>query len=78
MDYTIAPAEVVTIDTLALTVENDSDVNLLPYTSGDLATFSIEPPPQAPNRLNTVTTTFGGGTLASSAVIRWRNRYIGI
>lgn len=78
MDYSVAAGEIVTIDTLALTVTNASGTNLLPYTTGDLATFGLEPPPQAPNRVNNVVISFGGAVLASSAVMTWRNRYIGI
>jgi len=78
MDYEIADGEVVTIDTLALTVTNDSGDNLLPYTTGDLATFGLEPPPQAPNRINNVVVSFGGATSSSAVSMTWKNRYIGI
>lgn len=78
MDYFIAAGEVVTIDTLALTVTNADDTNLLPYTDGDLATFGLEPPPQAPNRINNVVISFSSAETASAAVMTWRNRYIGI
>lgn len=79
MDYTVANGETVTIDTLALTVTNQFGVNLLPYTSGDLATFGIEPPPQAPDRRNVIYVSFSGGTAGiSAATMTWRNRYIGI
>lgn len=78
MDYEIAAGEVVTIDTLELTVTNASGTNLLPYTTGDLATFGLEPPPQAPNRINNIVVSFGSATDASAAVLTWKNRYIGI
>ena len=78
MDYTIAAGEVVTIDTLALTVTNAGGTNLLPHTRGDLATFGLEPAPQAPNRVNNVVVNFGGATGASATVLTWKNRYIGI
>lgn len=78
MDYTVANGEVVTVNTLALTVTNDSGTNLLPYTRGDLATFGLEPPPQAPGRVNSIVVNFGGAASSSAAVLTWRNRYIGI
>lgn len=79
MDYEIAAGETVTIDTLALTVENDSGEGLLPHTRGDLATFGLETAPQAANRANEVLVTFAGGVSgASQATITWKNRYIGI
>ncbi|NIQ88929.1 MAG: hypothetical protein GWN93_07515 [Deltaproteobacteria bacterium] len=78
MEYEIAEGEIVTIDTLALTVTNNSGTNLLPYTIGDLATFGLEPAPQAPNRINDVRVDFAGATSSSAAVMTWRNRYIGI
>ena len=78
LDYQVSDGEVVTIDTLALTVENAAGDNLMPYMSGDLARFALEPEPQAPNRQNDVIVRFGGGTLDSAAVIKWKNRYIGI
>ena len=78
MDYNIALGETVIIDTLALTVENGSGVNLLPYTTGDLATFGLEPAPQAPDRVNSLSCSFSGATLSSAATLTWRNRYIGI
>lgn len=78
MTYDIEAGEIVTIDTLSLTVVNDSGDNLLPYTSGDLATFGLEPSPKAPNRVNNVVINFSGGSTASAVVMTWQNRYIGI
>jgi len=78
MDYSVAAGEVITIDTLALTVTNAGGTNLLPYTTGDLATFGLEPAPQAPNRINNVVISFGSAETASAAVMTWQNRYIGI
>lgn len=79
LTYTIGLGETVTIDTLALTVENDLGVNLLPFTTGDLATFSLEPSPQAPNRINSVHVGFTGGTGGISAArLLWRSRFVGI
>jgi hypothetical protein len=52
MDYTVSAGETMTIDTLALTAESDSGTDLMPYLTGDLATFGLEPAPQAPNRVN--------------------------
>jgi hypothetical protein len=77
--YTVAAAETVTIDTLNLTVTNNAGANLLPYLSGDLATFEISPPPQAPNRENQVTVNFADAVAGqSNATLYWKNRYIGI
>jgi hypothetical protein len=78
MDYTVEDGEIVTIDTLALTVANAAGTNLLPYTTGDLATFGLEPAPQAHNRINDVRVNFAGATSSSAAVLTWQNRYIGM
>ena len=79
LDYTVADGETVTIDTLALTVENDGGDNLMPYLAGDLATFALVPPPQAPARVNEITVSFARGKIGTSAVtMTWRNQYIGI
>lgn len=78
MEYEIQESEIVTINTLALTVTNDSNENLLPYTTGNLATFGLEPAPQAPNRINDVRVRFAGATSNSATVMTWRNRYSGI
>ena len=77
--YTVALGETVTIDTLNLTVVNQAGTNLLPQTTGDLATFSLSPAPQAPNRENSVYVSFSGGVIGNStATITWQNRYVGI
>jgi len=79
MDYSIAVGETVTIDTLALTVKNQADVNLQPYLTGNLATFTLEPHPQAPNRINQVYVSFSSGLVgASAAQLTWRNRHSGL
>lgn len=79
MDYAVAAGETVTIDTLALTVKNNAGTNLSPYTTGDLATFSLEPHPQAPDRVNQVFVSFSGGVVGvSAAQLAWRTRQIGI
>lgn len=78
MNYTVAAGEVVTIDTLALTVTNADNENLHPYTTGDMATFGLEPAPQAAGRINDVRVNFAGATSASAAVLTWQNRYVGI
>ena len=79
LDYTVANGETVTIDTLALTVENGNGDNLMPYLTGDLATFTLAPPPQAPARVNEITVTFSQAKIGRSEVtLTWRNRYIGI
>lgn len=77
--YDIAAGETVTIDTLALTVTNNLGTNLLPYLTGDLASFGIWPAPQAPNRQNEVFVNFSGGVLGQSAArMTWQNRYVAL
>ena len=79
LDYKIDEGETVTIDTLALTVENDDGDNLMPYLTGDLATFTLAPPPQAPARVNEISILFSFGKIdVSSVTMTWRNQYIGI
>jgi len=79
MDYTIAVGETVTINTLAQTVTNNFGDNLMPYTTGDVVTFELSPAPQAPNRVNIVYVSFGGGVTGESAVtMKWRNRHVGL
>lgn len=79
MNYTLAAGEIVTIDTSALTVMNQAGVNLLPYTSGDLATFGLSPPPQAENRRNKLFVSFLSSTTGITiAKMTWRNRYVGL
>jgi len=79
LGYSIALGETVTLDTQNLTVTNNAGVNLLAYLTGDLATFALEPEPQAPQRLNNVAVSFSGGVLGNSAaILYWQNRYIGI
>lgn len=79
MEYTVAVGETVIIDTLALTVANGAGTNLLPFTTGDIATFQLSPAPQAPDRNNEVFVSFSGGTAgASSARMTWKNRHVGL
>ena len=79
MNYTIVLGETVTINTLALTVTDQAGTNLLPYTTGDLATFSLEPNPQAPNRINGIYVSFSGGVQGQSAArLTWKNRHVGL
>jgi len=79
LDYTVLSGETVMIDTLALTVENSAGDNLMPYLTGDLATFGLDPPPQAPARVNEITVNFTLGKIGvSSVTMTYRNRYIGI
>ena len=77
LNYSAVLGETVTIDTLALTVTNDSDDNLFPFLSGDLATFRLSPRPQAPGRVNNVAVNFSDATAVSSASLSWRNQYTG-
>jgi hypothetical protein len=86
LDYAVALNETVTIDTRLLTCTNNSNVNLLPYLTGDLATFALEGDPQAASlpgypigRVNNVTVNFSDGLLgASAAIMTWKNGYIAI
>lgn len=79
MDYSIPLNETVTIDTLTLTVTNQTGANLLPYVSGDLATFGIFPSPQALDRKNQIFINFDDAEIIGSAAqLLWRNRYVGI
>ena len=79
LDYSVALGETVTIDTRLLTCTNNSAVNLLPYLTGDLATFELSPEPQAPGRANAVTVNFSDGFGGQSAAhLTWQNRYIAI
>jgi hypothetical protein len=75
----VSSGTTVTIDTLELTAEDDGGTSWDRYLEGDLVSFSIEPPPQAPNRSNTITISFSNAKFGvSAAVIKWRNRYSGI
>lgn len=79
LGYTVVEGEAVTIDTLALTVENGDGTNLMPYLAGDIETFTLEPPPQAPSRVNEINVSFANGKAGVSAVtMTWQNQYIGI
>ena len=77
-NYDIVAGEVVTIDTLNLTVTNNFGESLYTYLTGDVATFKLAPDPEAPSRLNTVTITFGGASIASQAILKWQNKYINL
>ncbi len=70
--------ESMTISVQAQTVTKNDGTNLLPFTVGDLATFGLEPPPQAPNRVNVIQVAFSGATGDSGAVMTWENLYVGI
>ena len=78
MNYAIAMGETVTIDTLNITATNNLGANLLPYTSGDIASFMLSPPPQAPDRINQIIVSFDGADVGSNATMLWRNRYVGL
>lgn len=79
MDYAIALGETVKINTQDLTVENASGDNLLPYLTGDLATFRLDGEPQAANRVNNIYVSFAEGVAGSStATLSWQNQYIGV
>lgn len=78
LEYDVALGETVTIDTLAQTVTNNANVNLMPFLEGDLARFGLFPPPQAPNRQNEVFVSFDGADTNSAARLTWRNRDVGI
>lgn len=75
--YTVAAGETVTIDVANLTVTNNFGANLSSVLGGDLANFSISPPPQAPNRINTITMNFINPTLGvTNAMMTWKNKYV--
>ena len=79
MDYTVAAGEVVTIDTLDLTVTNNFGANLFAYLNGDVANFAISPNPQAPQRINEINLSFSEGQGGiSEGKILWRNRYVAL
>ena len=86
LNYTVAAGETVTINTQALTVTNGAMTNLLPYLSGDLATFALAADPHGATlpgypvgRVNNVTVNFSDGIAGqSNATLYWNNRYIGI
>ncbi len=79
LSYTVAAGESVEIDTLNLTVVNNAGTNLAMFLSGDVANFGISPDPQAPGRINQIFISFGGGVVGqSSAVIKWRNKYVSL
>ena len=69
----------VTIDTLELTAKDGDDISWMQHLDGDLVTFAIEAPPQAPNRENTITISFANAKYGvSEATLTWKNRYTGI
>ena len=84
--YTVAAGETVTINTQGLTVTNNAGANLLPYLTGDLATFSLEADPHGATvpgypvgRVNNVAVNFSEGVGGqSAATLYWQNGYIGI
>lgn len=79
LDYDIPSGESVTINTLNLTATKNDGTNLLPYLSGDLASFGIEPAPTAPGGVNEMAVAFSGGVVGVSASrMTWSNLYVGI
>ena len=70
--------ESLTIDTQALTITKNDGTNLMPFATGDIATFGLEPAPIAPGRINDVLVAFSGATSDSEAVMSWENLYVGI
>ena len=78
VNYDIILGETITINTQTLTVTLQDETSLLSFTSGDLATFGLEPDPTAPDGINSVVVSFSGATTDSEAVITWQNLYAGI
>ena len=79
LNYAIVLGETVTINVLTQTVTNNFNDNLMSYLEGDLASFGLSPPPQAPNGINSIYIGFSAATSGvSAAVLEWRNKYIGI
>lgn len=78
MTFDLLPGENATIDFAALTVTRSDGVNLLRYTTGDLATFGIEPDPRAPDGVNEITVAFSGASPGSSATLTYRSAYANI
>lgn len=80
--YTLAAGEVVTyvLDYGNKSITNAAGDNLLPYltSDSDLATFHLEPHPGAANGVNQIFAMMQNGTAASSIVIQWYIRYLGI
>ncbi len=79
VNYTLAAGESLTINTQETTVQKNDGTNLMPYATGDIATFGIVPEPKAANGANVILVAFSGGVPgASSAILYWSNLYVGI
>lgn len=79
VSYDITAGQTITIDTLEQTITLSDGTNLIPYMSGDLALFGLEPDPVAPGGVNEIQVSFSGGDPDSSAArMTWRNCYAGV
>jgi len=78
MTYSIALNQSVMIDTLDLTAVDNFGNDLFPYISGDVASFSLAPEPQAPNRINQIAVNYADGTSDSAVRIKWKNKYVSL
>lgn len=81
LDYTIDAGRTVTITLRgAKTILRDDGVNLLNYltSDSDLATFSLQPDPTAPDGVNRITVSGTGTTGASTVTLLYYDRYFGI
>lgn len=74
LSYDVTAGQVVTIDTLNLTVQDAAGTDLYLYLVGDVTGFIITPD-AALNRLNTLTAEFSGADANSAITLKWRNRY---
>ena len=75
LNYAVGAGEVVTIDTLNLTVTNAAGDDLFLYLTGDVVGFIISPD-AANDRVNTLEVEFSAGDANSEVSITWRNRYV--
>jgi hypothetical protein len=76
-DYNIGAGQVVTIDTLNLTVEDNAGEDLFLYLTGDVSGFIISPD-AANNRVNTIAVEFSSADANSAVNLVWRNRYTSV
>ena len=77
LNYAVVAGEIVTIDTLNLTVTNAAGDDLFLYLVGDVVGFIITPD-AANDRVNTLEVEFAGASANSEVSITWRNRYAAI
>ena len=73
-DYNVVAGQVVTIDTLNLTVTDNAGQDLYSFLTGDVSGFLITPDARN-DRVNTLEVNFGDADSASEVEITWQNRY---